>query len=61
MMIKHDDPREGTVTLTVTQVTRTEPDAALFEIPEGFKPARAVGESNHRVRWFLIPTSPALP
>jgi hypothetical protein len=47
MMIKHDDPREGTVTLTVTQVTRTEPDAALFEIPEGFKPARAVGESNH--------------
>jgi hypothetical protein len=47
MMIKHDDPREGTVTLTVTQVTRTEPDPALFEIPEGFKPARAVGESNH--------------
>jgi hypothetical protein len=47
MMIKHDDPREGKVTLTVTQVTRTEPDPALFEIPEGFKPARVVGESNH--------------
>ena len=47
MMIRHNDPRKGTVTMTVTQVTRTEPDPALFEIPEGYKPTRATGETNH--------------
>jgi len=47
MMIQHVDPRERTVLLTVTQVTRTEPDPALFEIPEGYKPARAAGETSH--------------
>jgi hypothetical protein len=47
MMIKHNDPRKGTVTLTVTQVTRTEPDPALFEIPEGYRPVTAAGETNH--------------
>jgi hypothetical protein len=40
MIIKHVDPREGSVTMTVTQVARTEPDAALFEIPEGYKDVR---------------------
>jgi hypothetical protein len=39
LMIKHSDPRTGTITLTVTEVTRAEPDPALFEIPEGYKPA----------------------
>jgi hypothetical protein len=38
LMIKHSDPRTGTVTRTVTQITRTEPDPAFFEIPEGYKP-----------------------
>lgn len=38
MLIKHSDPRTGTVTMTVTQVKRSEPDPALLEIPEGFKP-----------------------
>ncbi|HTS59792.1 MAG TPA: hypothetical protein VMH03_19775 [Terriglobales bacterium] len=47
MMIKHNDPRKGTVRLSVTQVTRTEPDPALFEIPEGYKPVTAAGETNH--------------
>jgi hypothetical protein len=37
MMIKHNDPRTGSVTMTVTQVARTEPDAAVFEIPSGYK------------------------
>jgi hypothetical protein len=37
LMIKHSDPRTGTVTLTVGQITRTEPDAALFEIPYGYR------------------------
>ena len=47
MMIKHSDPRKGTVTVTVTQVARTEPDPALFEIPQGYKPAGATGETKH--------------
>ncbi len=36
VMIKHSDPRKGTTTITVAQVTRTEPDPALFEVPEGY-------------------------
>ncbi len=40
MIIKHVDPRRGSVTMTVTQVARTEPDAALFEIPPGYKDVR---------------------
>ena len=35
--IVHNDPRTGSVTMTVTQVTRSEPDATLFEIPDGYK------------------------
>lgn len=42
LMITHGEPREGTVTLRVAQVTRTGPDPALFEIPEGYKPASAM-------------------
>jgi hypothetical protein len=36
LMIKHSDPRKETTTMTVGQVTRTEPDPAFFEIPEGY-------------------------
>jgi len=36
LMIKHSDPRRGIVTITVAQITRTEPDPALFEIPHGY-------------------------
>jgi hypothetical protein len=46
LMIKHSDPRTGTVTLTVTQVARIEPDPSLFEIPDGYKPATAEGPTN---------------
>jgi hypothetical protein len=46
LMIRHSDPRTGTVTMTVAQVARTEPDPALFEIPDGYKPARAGGETD---------------
>jgi hypothetical protein len=43
LMIKHSDPRTGTVTMTVAQITRSEPDPALFEIPQGY---RRVGTSQ---------------
>ncbi len=39
LMIKHSDPRTGSTALTVEQITHTEPDAAFFEIPDGYEPA----------------------
>ena len=41
LFIKHSDPRTQTVTIAVSQITRTEPDPALFQVPEGYKPAGA--------------------
>jgi hypothetical protein len=37
LMIKHNDPRSGTVTLTVGEITRAEPDPAWFQIPADYK------------------------
>jgi hypothetical protein len=39
VMVKHNDPRKGSVTMTLTQATRTDPDPSLFQVPEGYKPA----------------------
>jgi hypothetical protein len=36
LLIKHSDPRSGSKTMTVSQITRTEPDPAFFEVPEGY-------------------------
>ena len=36
VMIKHSDPRKESSTLTVAEVTRAEPDAAFFKVPEGY-------------------------
>jgi hypothetical protein len=38
VVVKHNDPRTGSVTMTLTQATRGEPDPSLFQIPEGYKP-----------------------
>ncbi|MFZ0733470.1 MAG: hypothetical protein WAM79_14175 [Candidatus Sulfotelmatobacter sp.] len=40
LMVKHTDPRSGSVTMTVDQVSRTEPDPAFFEIPKGYREGR---------------------
>lgn len=37
MLVVHNDPRTGQLTTTVTQVSRSEPDAAIFTIPAGYK------------------------
>jgi hypothetical protein len=37
MLVIHKGPRTGEQTTTVTQVSRSEPDAAIFEIPSGYK------------------------
>jgi hypothetical protein len=41
VMVKHNDPRTGSVTMTLTQVTRTDPDPALFQIPAGYRSMNA--------------------
>jgi hypothetical protein len=39
LIIRHNDPRTGSVTMTVTQITRTDPDSSRFKIPEDYKQA----------------------
>ena len=46
LMMKHSDPRKGTVTLTVSRINRTEPDPSAFEVPDGYKLATAVQRAN---------------
>jgi|SRR5215469_8827828 len=36
LVLKHNDPRTGSVVMTITQVSRAEPDSALFQIPDGY-------------------------
>lgn len=38
LSVTHTDPRTGSTTQTVTQLTRTDPDPSLFAIPAGYKP-----------------------
>lgn len=37
LLERHDDPRKGDFTTTVTQVNRTEPPGELFLVPVGYK------------------------
>lgn len=37
LQMKHNDPRMGSIAMTVTQISRHEPSSALFEIPQGYK------------------------
>jgi len=36
LVLKHNDPRTGSVSMTVTQVSRADPDSSLFQIPDGY-------------------------
>jgi hypothetical protein len=36
--VSHNDPRAGSVTMTLTKATRADPDPSLFQIPEGYHP-----------------------
>ena len=47
MVIKHNDPRTGGVIMTVTHVSRSEPDPSFLEIPEGYAPAKPAREIQH--------------
>jgi hypothetical protein len=49
LMVKHSDPRKGVTTISVGQVTRTEPDSVLFEIPEGYtRPGAQAGTQTQK-------------
>jgi hypothetical protein len=37
MLVKHNDPRTGEQTVTVTRLNRSEPDEAKFQIPASYK------------------------
>ena len=37
LSMTHNDPMMGTMTSTVTSVTRGEPDASLFQVPSDYK------------------------
>jgi hypothetical protein len=37
MLVKHDDPRTGEQTVTITNVSRTEPEESMFQIPTSYK------------------------
>jgi hypothetical protein len=37
MLVKHDDPRTGQQTVTITKVDRSEPPAETFEIPGDYR------------------------
>jgi hypothetical protein len=39
LVVSHNDPRIGRSSTTVTQLTRTEPDASLFGVPADYQPA----------------------
>lgn len=38
VVVKHMDPRTGSVTSTVTRLSQDEPDPSLFAVPDGYKP-----------------------
>jgi hypothetical protein len=46
LIIRHNDPRTGSVTMTVTQITRTDPDPSRFQIPEGYTATDSVKGTN---------------
>jgi hypothetical protein len=47
VVIKHSDPRTGSVAMIVSQVNRNEPDPALFVVPDGFKAPAPRAELKH--------------
>lgn len=48
MLVKHDNPRTGQQTVTVTRLARTEPDEATFRVPAGYKIVDETPETQNR-------------
>jgi hypothetical protein len=47
LVLKHNDPRTGSVIMTVTQVSSADPDSSVFQIPDGYTGPEA-GRSPQR-------------
>lgn len=58
VIVKHNDPRTGSVTMTLTQVTREEPDPSLFQVPEGYQTGSAIGSGAAQPAGSMAATSP---
>jgi TonB family protein len=43
ILIKHVDPRYGESTQRLTNIDRSEPDASLFQVPDGYEIKEAIG------------------
>ena len=43
VIVRHNDPRTGTQTVSVTEITRTEPDTRLFEVPSDYRQVNEPG------------------
>lgn len=48
MLVKHDDPRSGQQTVSVTRLVRTEPDESRFRVPAGYKLVDETPETRNR-------------
>jgi hypothetical protein len=46
LITKHNDPRTGSTTLTLSQINRSEPDPALFVVPQGYNPPKPEAQSK---------------
>jgi hypothetical protein len=47
LIIRHNDPRTGSVTMTVTQIARTDPGPERFQVPEDYTPADATARGTN--------------
>lgn len=67
LLTKRTDPRYGVQTVRVTELSRQEPDAALFAIPAGYRithensPASADGRSESAAKWASPPKCISCP
>lgn len=59
VLSRHSDPRMGETTYRLTNVSRTEPDKTLFDVPEGYTLTDAPAGPN--VRWFHKRSEPSQP
>jgi hypothetical protein len=57
VMTKHSDPRGGETVFKLTNISRSEPDAALFQVPAGY----TITEGRPPETLFIIPPPTTLP
>ena len=68
MLVKRNDPRVGTQTFTVTEVSLAEPDPKYFHVPEGFRVVdmrstsgkRAAGQGTRSIFGHTLPRTGVL-